>query len=160
MAGEAVRCEEIREVVVFRLGGQRYALPIEAVQEIQQIVAMSEVPESQPGVIGMINLRGDVIPALDLRRSLGMETQEFSLQTPMVIARVSGGLVSLVVDEVEDVAALPIDCLQEPGEYLELAERLIAVCRVDSDLIFLLDPDRLFVRTKPARKRATRRKAE
>lgn len=149
---------EVREAVVFMLGGQRYALPIEAVQEIQQIVAMNEVPETMPGIVGMINLRGEVIPAVDLRRALGMEAREYALQTPMVIARLGSSLVALVVDEVEDVRILPAGSVQAPGEYLDIAERLIGVCRVESELIFLLDPERLLERR--AGKRRTRKKAE
>jgi purine-binding chemotaxis protein CheW len=137
---------EMSEVVVFLLGDQRYALPIEAVQEIQQIVAMNEMPDSTPGVVGMINLRGAVIPAVDVRLLLGMEPRGYGLQTPMVIAKVSGGLVALLVDEVEDVATLPEGCLQPPDGIYEMADRLIGVCRLDAGLIFLLDPDRLIVR--------------
>ncbi len=143
-----------REAVVFLLGGQRYALPIDAVQEIQQIVAMTDVPESAQGVIGMVNLRGDVIPAVDLRRLLKMEAHAFDLQTPMVIARLSGSLVALVVDEVEDVAALPEGCIQGAGEFLELADRLIGVCRLETELVFLLDPEALLVRGGADRGRA------
>jgi chemotaxis signal transduction protein len=147
-----------REAVVFLLGNQRYALPIGAVQEIQQLVAMSEVPETLPGIVGMINLRGVVIPAVDLRRALGMEARSFTLQTPMVVARISGELVALIVDEVEDVALLPEGCMQEPGDFLELADRLIGVCRVDNELIFLLDPERLLPKARS--KRRARKKSE
>ncbi len=165
MAAET-SADPVREAVVFRLGGQSYALPIEAVQEIQQIVAMTDVPETAQGVIGMVNLRGDIVPAVDLRRVLGMETREFGLQTPMIISRLGGSLVALVVDEVEDVAVLPEGCVQDAGDFLELADRLIGLCRLDTDLIFLLDPDRLLARDartpeEPApRKRRTRKKAE
>jgi chemotaxis signal transduction protein len=94
----------------------------------------------------MINLRGAVIPAVDVRLLLGMEPRGYGLQTPMVIAKVSGGLVALLVDEVEDVATLPEGCLQPPDGIYEMADRLIGVCRLDAGLIFLLDPDRLVVR--------------
>jgi chemotaxis signal transduction protein len=159
MDDAAIRTEE-REAVVFMLAGQRYALPIGAVQEIQQICAMSEVPETSPGIIGMINLRGLVIPAVDLRRALGMEALAFALQTPMVIARIGGDLVALVVDEVEDVAALPEGCIQPPGDFLDLADRLIGVCRLDNELVFLLDPARLLARNTAKAKRRTRKKSE
>jgi purine-binding chemotaxis protein CheW len=154
---------QVREMVVFRLGNQRYALPIEAVQEIQQLVAMSDVPESVQGVIGMVNLRGEVIPAVDLRLMLGMKAEPYELQTPMVIARLSGSLVALVVDEVDDVLQIPAGGLQEPDELLELAERLLGVCQLEGGLVFLLDPDRLVVKApqpKAPAKRRSRKKAE
>lgn len=153
---------DVREAVVFVLAGQRYALPITAVQEIQQIVAMNEVPETVRGVVGMINLRGDVIPAIDLRRALGIETAPYQAQTPMVIARVRDSLVALIVDEVEDVSMLPDGCLQHADAMLELADRLIGLCRLDSGLVFLLDPDRLLpdAKAKAAPRKRTRKKAE
>jgi purine-binding chemotaxis protein CheW len=137
---------EVGEAVVFMLAGQRYALPIGAVQEIQQIVSMTDVPDSTPGVVGMVNLRGGVIPAVDMRRLLRMEPRAYDLQTPMIIARVGGGLVALLVDEVEDVVALPSSCLQVPDGIYELADRLLAVCRFEAELIFLLDPEKLVTR--------------
>lgn len=153
----------VREAVVFLLAGQRYALPISAVQEIQQIVAMNDVPETVPGVIGMINLRGAVIPVVDLRRALGLEAGAIVQQTPMVISRVGGSLVALVVDEVEDVALLPEGCFQHADEMLELADRLLGLCRLEGGLVFLLDPDRLLKwksKTAAAPRKRTRKKAE
>lgn len=143
---EGLRLEDINEAVVFVLAGQRYALPIQAVQEIQQIVAMNDVPDSTPGVVGMVNLRGMVIPAVDVRRLLRMESRGYELQTPMIITRLSGGLVALIVDEVEDVVSLPRHSLQAPDGVYEMAERLLAVCRLENELVFLLDPDRLITR--------------
>lgn len=155
---------EIHEAVVFVLAGQRYALPIDAVQEIQQIVAMNEVPETLPGVIGMVNLRGEVIPAVDLRRALALEAAPIGVQTPMIIARVTGSLVALVVDEVEDVVPLPPGALQDAGDILPLSDRLIGLCRLDSGLVYLLDPDRLLggkpEKPKAAPRKRTRKKAE
>jgi len=62
----------------------------------------------------MVNLRGHVIPAVDLRQIVGMPTQDYTLETPMIICRVRGQLIALVVDQVEDVIELPAGCLQGP----------------------------------------------
>ena len=83
-------CDMIERVVAFFLGGQRYALPIERVREIQQIVAFSEVPAGGAGVVGMVNLRGLVIPAIDMRRLVGLEPRAYTLETPMIIAEIRG----------------------------------------------------------------------
>ncbi|MDA3937367.1 MAG: chemotaxis protein CheW, partial [Actinomycetota bacterium] len=58
---------DIDKMIVFVMQGQSYALPIAVVQEIQQIVEMAEVPSSVASVVGMVNLRGIVIPAVDMR---------------------------------------------------------------------------------------------
>ncbi len=163
---------DIREVVVFALAGQRYALPIGAVQEIQQIVAMSEVPGSTPGLVGMVDLRGEVIPVVDARRLLGMEPAPYALDTPMIIARAGSALIALVVDEVDDVVTLAPGCVQAPGEVYEFADRLLGVCRLEGGFVFLLDPVRLLghaeaacaptqphAAPKPKPKKRTRKKA-
>ena len=130
-------------IVAFHLGGQRYAVPIDAVQEIQQIVAFSEVPASGGAVVGMVNLRGTVIPALDARTLIGLEPEEFHVDTPMIICRTRGQLVALIVDRVEDVLSVPPDCLQAPPSMHDLASRLIGVCHLDDDLVYVFDIESL-----------------
>lgn len=133
----------VDQIVAFFLGGQRYAVPIERVQEIQQIVAFSAVPESRASVVGMVNLRGEVIPAVDVRRIVGLPVQEYSLETPMIICRHEGQLVALIVDEVQDVLDLPEGCVQEAPSLNALSSSMIGVARLDDGLAYLLDLDRL-----------------
>ena len=130
-------------VVAFMLGGQRYGLPIDCVNEIQQIVAFTDVPEDGSAVIGMVNLRGNVIPAVDMRRLVGLEEAERTLETPMIIVRTDGQVVSLIVDEVQDVVDLPDGCLQAPPPLHALAPKMIGVCPMPDGLINLLDIDAL-----------------
>lgn len=140
---EEAEAYSIQRVVAFFLAEQRYALPIERVQEIQQIVAFSEVPGGGGGVVGMVNLRGNVIPAVDLRRLLGMPHQEYTLETPMIICRKEGDFVALVVDEVLDVIELPEGCLQEPPAINAMASKTVGVARMNDGLIYVLDLDSL-----------------
>jgi purine-binding chemotaxis protein CheW len=136
-------CDYVERAVAFFLGGQRYALPIDRVQEIQQIVAFSEVPGGGSGVVGMVNLRGHVIPAVDLRRIVGLQPEEYTLETPMIICRIKGQLVALVVDEVQDVMQLPDGCLQAAPPMHALSSKMIGVARLPDGLIYLLDLDLL-----------------
>jgi purine-binding chemotaxis protein CheW len=136
-------CESVARVIAFFLGGQRYALPIERVREIQQIVAFSEVPSGKAGVVGMVNLRGQVIPAVDMRRLVGLDPNEYTLETPMVIAEVRGDVLALIVDEVQDVFELPEDCLQAAPALHELSANMIGIACLSDGLIYVLDIDRL-----------------
>lgn len=141
--GENVLAPAIDKMVVFLLADQRYSIAITSVQEIQQIVAFSDVPSTGQGLVGMVNLRGNVIPALDIRLLLGMPPLQYHLDTPMVICRSHDQLVALIVDEVEDVVALPEGCLAAPPQMHGLADRMIGVCRMENHLVYLLDVDRL-----------------
>lgn len=140
---ETDRFAGIERIVVFMLEGQRYGLPIAVVQEIQQIVALSEIPDESGAVVGVINLRGAVVPVMDLRRMLGMAQKDYDLQTPMVFVRSPRGMVSLVVDEVEDVVEVPEGSMQSASEVFALADRLVGVCRLDSGPVFVMDIERL-----------------
>lgn len=131
----------IAQVVVFYLGGQRYALPIDRIQEIQQIVELSEVPSGGRGIVGMVNLRGDVIPAVDLRSMVGMPSEEYTLETPMIICRVTDHLVALIVDEVQDVVDLPSGCVQSASPMHGLSAKMLGVARLGDGLVYVLDLD-------------------
>lgn len=140
---DADSCIFVERAVAFFLAGQRYALPIDRVNEIQQIVAFSEVPSGGSSVVGMVNLRGNVIPAIDLRRLVGLEPCEYTLETPMIITWTRGQTVALIVDEVQDVLELPEGCLQGAPPLHALSSKMIGVCRMSDGLIYLLDVDLL-----------------
>lgn len=131
------------QAVVFYLSGQQYAITIDRVQEIQQIVAFSEVPSGGLGVVGMVNLRGHVIPAVDLRQLVGMPSEEYSLETPMIVCRIGAQLVALVVDEVQDVIEFPEGCLQAAPPMHALSSKMIGVARLNDGLVYVLDLDLL-----------------
>jgi purine-binding chemotaxis protein CheW len=138
-----VSSEGIDRAVAFVLAGQLYAIPIERVSEIQQIVAFSDTSHQGSAVVGMVNLRGHVIPAVDMRTLVGFEAQPYTLETPMIIVSVAGHTVALIVDEVQDVVELPPGCMQPVPPLHALASRMIGVCNVPEGLLNLLDIDRL-----------------
>lgn len=140
---EPARTELSGRIVVFVLDGQRYALPIEIVQEIQQIVAISALPEASPAVVGVVNLRGDVVPVVDLRLLVGLPGAEYGLQTPMVFAHTAKGLVALLVDEVEDVVEITAGSTQAPSRMYALSDLLSCVVRLADGIVFVFDIDRL-----------------
>lgn len=142
-------CLLLERIVAFHLGSQRYAFPIGCVREIQQIVAFSEVPSGGAGIIGMVNLRGLIIPALDVRHLVGMEPREYTLETRMIIADVHGEKMALIVDEVQDVFELPPDCLQDVPALHQLSAMMIGVARLEDGLVYLLDIDRLLAAFAP-----------
>ncbi|MBN2405022.1 MAG: purine-binding chemotaxis protein CheW [Coriobacteriia bacterium] len=131
----------LTQVIIFLMDGQRYALPIESVQEIQQIVEFTPVPGTTPALAGMIDLRGTVVPLIALRLILGLPSAPFQLETPLVFARVKERLVAYIVDEVVDVIDMSGTSLQPPSELYALSERLLGVSRLADGLLFVLDPE-------------------
>jgi purine-binding chemotaxis protein CheW len=131
------------QAVTFTLGGQLYGLPIEVVQEIQQLVEFTPMPDVAPALVGLVDIRGAVVPAIDLRVLVGMESRPMTLQTPMVFCRVRGHVVCLIVDGVEDVVDLPDGGLQPPSGLYSISDRMLGMCRLPQGLLLMLDIERL-----------------
>ncbi len=141
--GDVTVADSLERAVTFTLDGQLYGLPIEVVQEIQQLVEFTPLPDTAAWLVGLIDLRGSVIPAIDLRLLLGLAPREFTLETPMVFCRVRGHVVCFIVDGVEDVVDLPADGLQPPTSLYSMADRMIGMCRLPQGLVLMFDIDRL-----------------
>ena len=134
---------DVARAVTFRLAGQLYGLRIEDIQEIQQIAELLPLPDSHPALVGLIEIRGRVVPAIDLRLLVGLEAAPYSLETPMIFCRVRDQLVCLIVDTVEDVVELPPEGIQPPSSLYALADRMLGTCKLAQGLALLLDVERL-----------------
>ena len=96
-----------RQLVVFQLGEEEFAADIQHVQEIVRLEATTRVPHAPPGVEGVMNLRGEVLPVLDLRRRFGLAPRPHDESTRVVVARVGRERAGLIVDGVSEVLRIP-----------------------------------------------------
>ncbi|MDY0340148.1 MAG: chemotaxis protein CheW [Coriobacteriia bacterium] len=133
----------IDRAVAFRLEGQLYGLPIDVVREIQQLAELLPLPDDDPALVGLIELRGTVVPVLDLRILVGLPEVSYSLETPMVFCTAGTYQVCLIVDSVEDVVDLPPDGIRPPSTVYTLADRMLGTVRLEQGVLILLDIDRL-----------------
>jgi purine-binding chemotaxis protein CheW len=138
--------EQQLQLVTFGLGGEEFAVDILAVQEINRMMNLTRVPQSPPEVEGVINLRGKIIPVIDLRKRFGLATAEHSEQSRIIVVEVHGRVLGFIVDRVSEV-------LRISSRIVEPAPKM--VCSVDSDfiagvgklqdrLLILLDLGKLF----------------
>lgn len=95
------------QLVVMRLGSEDYGVEISHVREIIRMQRITEVPQVPAFVEGIINLRGSVIPVVDLRKRFGLAAAETSAETRIVVVDVSGHTVGLIVDAVSEVITVP-----------------------------------------------------
>jgi purine-binding chemotaxis protein CheW len=131
--------ETVRQVCTFRLGGQLFGLDVLNVQEVMRSQAITPVPLAHPVVRGLINLRGEVVTALDLGRRLGIsEAKGVSMN---VVVRYSQGVGSLLVDEVGDVLDIDQETCEEPPSTLEasMRELITKVVKLKEGLLLVLD---------------------
>jgi purine-binding chemotaxis protein CheW len=138
---------EIREIQVacFRLGEDIYAVDIMRIREIIRPLKLAALPRAPLFVEGVVNLRGDVIPVLDLRKRFAMPVRELDQNSRLLIVALAGRTLGIVVDEVTEVITVPVAHIKPPPQVTHGlgAEYLIGVCLVQDDLVMLLDPDRL-----------------
>jgi purine-binding chemotaxis protein CheW len=95
-------------LVFFRLGEQRYALRLDAVDRVIRAVAVTPVPETPAFVLGLVNLAGQLLPVFSLRRCLGLPDRPIRPEDQFVIARTSRLTVAMVVDEMQGVRTLDV----------------------------------------------------
>lgn len=108
--------EQVTEqLVVMRLGGEDYGLGIISVQEIIRMQNITKVPQAPPYVEGIINLRGSVIPVIDLRARFNLAASENSADTRIVVVEVEGNTVGLVVDAVTEVITVESKAIEPVG---------------------------------------------
>jgi purine-binding chemotaxis protein CheW len=129
--------------LTFRLHGGDYALVVSDVLEVLSMVALAHVPEAPPWLAGMLNLRGRVVPVIDLRLRLGFPARPIGLETPVIVAQCASRPVGLIVDEVIEVLTLAADALSASDELAGAAHPVLAVARTAERLILLLDLQRL-----------------
>jgi purine-binding chemotaxis protein CheW len=138
---------DIREIQVacFRLGEDIYAVDIMRIREIIRPQKLAALPKAPVFMEGVLNLRGVVIPVVDLRKRFDMPPREDDRNRRLLILALAGCTLGIVVDEVTEVITVPVANLKPPPQVTHGvgAEYLVGVCLVEDDLVMLLDPDRL-----------------
>ncbi len=136
--------EEV-QLAVFKVAGEKYALDIMRIKEIQRFQAVTRIPKAPEFIEGVINLRGAVIPIVDMRKRLDLVVTEPTKKTRIVIANVSGKIVGILVDEVNevirvsrsDIGAAPALARGIGSEYI------VGVVKRKDELLLLLDFDKI-----------------
>src|SRR3954471_8261692 len=156
---------ELQQFVGFRVGQQSYALPISAVREIVRppqgvpgepglgLTACSEItaiPQSPPHVAGVMNLRGRILPVIDLRRRFS-QAAESSPKNRVLVVAVDGKLIGLLVDAASEVFKVaPEDIEPSPKLFGDSNERYVTgVAKHLGRLVILLDVDKLLPESEP-----------
>ncbi|MEW6115405.1 MAG: chemotaxis protein CheW [Nitrospirota bacterium] len=136
---------DILQLVTFNLGSEEYAVDILKVQEINRMKEITRVPNSPAYVEGVINLRGKVIPVVNLRKKFGLPEREDDGQARIMIMDIQGITMGLVVDAVSEVLRIPIDTVEPtPPMASNISTEFIkGIAKLEERLIILLDMDRL-----------------
>jgi purine-binding chemotaxis protein CheW len=133
------------QVVSFALGSEEYGVDIAQVQEINRMVTITHVPRAPHFMEGVINLRGQLIPIIDLRTRFGMPRAEHTKNTRIVVTEIGTKRVGMVVDSVSEVLRIPVEQIEDAPDMISGVdtEYIRGVGKLGDRLIIMLDLARI-----------------
>ena len=139
---------ELLQLVTFSTGDEEFGVDILKVQEIILPMAITKVPKAPEFVEGVINLRGKVIPVIDLRRRFGLKPKEQDKYTRIIVIEINQMIVGFVVDSISEVLRIPASTVEPTPPVVAgiESEYISGVGKLEDRLLILLDLDRLLSR--------------
>lgn len=140
----------LNEFLTFRLGSEEYGIDILKVQEIRGYDAITQIANSPEFIKGVVNLRGIIVPIIDMRIKFKLGKAEYDQFTVVIILNVSGRVMGIVVDGVSDVISLGMDQLRPTPEFGSVidTEYIKGLGTVDERMLILLDIEKLMGSTE------------
>ena len=120
---ETAETSRTKQYVILNLAEECYGVDIQSVQGIEKMKKVTRVPQAPDCIEGVMNLRGEIIPVMNLRKTFDIEDQEYDDHTRIVIIRIEDSQVGLIVDEVREVLELhdeAIESMQDIGQRVDL----------------------------------------
>ena len=140
--------EKELQVVGFRIGRETFGLPISIVREIVRVPEITAVPNAPDYIEGVINLRGRIIPIVDLRKRFGQKSVETSKKNRIVVVELGSRAFGLIVNSASEVMRIPPSEIEEPNNVFQEGELdfVTGVGKVKGRLVILLDVSKILKR--------------
>lgn len=135
---------EVLQIVTFKLDDEEYGVDILKVQEINRMTEITAMPKAPFSVEGVINLRGKVIPVINLRKKFGLGEKDIDSQSRIIVVD-TGSTVGLIVDSVSEVLRISSEIIEPPPPITGGmgSEYIMGIGKLEDRLIILLDIDKL-----------------
>ncbi|MEW6698039.1 MAG: chemotaxis protein CheW [Bacillota bacterium] len=142
-----MRGSQEEQIVVFQLMEQVYGIDINAVYEIIRMESITKIPRTPHFVEGVINLRGRIIPVIDLGVRFGLGQNERTQASRIIIVEVSGQTVGMIVDSVQEVLRIPVNSIEPPPPVVNGVDAayLRGIAILEERLIVLLDQNKILM---------------
>ncbi len=142
----------ILQLVTFKLGAEEFGVDILKVQEINKMMSITKIPNAPAFIEGVINLRGKIIPIVDLRKRLGFRDQPYDKSTRIIFVELDGLVLGFIVDSVSEVLRIPGNTIEPPPSMVAgiESEYIEGVGKLDERLLILLELKKIF--SSPERK--------
>jgi len=140
---EKQKSEEVKQYVTFLVGDETYGVSVMKVQSINEMIEITHVPKARAFIKGVINLRGSVIPVIDMRKKFSLSPKDYDSFTVILIVEVNERLIGMIVDSVSDVVNIPLSDIQKDINYSAKVDTssIEGIGRIGESLIVLLDVD-------------------
>ena len=140
---EVAKASDELKLIVFKLGREEYGLDILRVQEIKRLMNITRVPSTPSYIRGVINLRGSVLPVIDLRTRLNLPENELTDAARIVVVLVNDNIVGFIVDEVVEVTTMSRDNVEAVNSLSSgiSSEYFSGIAKAENRLFILLNPE-------------------
>jgi purine-binding chemotaxis protein CheW len=141
--------KELLQLVSFKIADEEFGVDILSVQEINRMSQITQVPNTPDFIEGVINLRGRIIPVIDLRVKLGMARKEHGKNTRIVVVELKGQTLGFIVDEVSEVLRIPKEITEAPPEMIGSVDSdyITSIGKLEDRLLILLDLEKIISTT-------------
>lgn len=143
---------KILQLVTFKLENEEFGVDILKVQEINKMMNITKIPNAPSFIEGVINLRGKIIPIIDLRKRLGFHNRVYDKSTRIIVVELDGLVLGFIVDSVSEVLRIPGNTIEPPPSIVAGIESdyIEGVGKLDDRLLILLELKKIFA--SPERK--------
>ena len=134
-----------KRIIIFNLGENIYGIDIQKVQEIMKVPVVTEIPTEFEYILGVINLRGKVIPVINLRKKIGLEEKDISENTKIIILKEGETTYGLLVDGISEVEKITRDMMETPTNAFSESERefIDSIVKMKKKILILLNIKRV-----------------
>ena len=138
---QTIVSEKLLQLVSFKIGDAEFGVDILRVQEINKMMELTVVPNTASFIEGVVNLRGRIIPVLNLRSRLGLEVKKYDSETRIIVVDLEDKTIGFIVDEVKEVLRIPKSITEQPPEIVSGVDSdyITAIGKLEDRLLILLD---------------------
>jgi purine-binding chemotaxis protein CheW len=142
--------QELLQLVSFKIGEEEFGVDILKVQEINRMSQITKVPNTPEFIEGVINLRGRIIPVIDMRVKLGMMKKEHGKNTRIVVVELSGQTVGFIVDEVNEVLRISKEITEAPPDIVGgvNSDYITSIGKLEDRLLILLELEKILSKSE------------
>ena len=134
------------QIVCFKIGKEEYGIDILKVQEILNLPKITALPKAIDFILGVIDLRGKILPIIDLGKRFGIEMRKTSKSARAIVVKIKGKEVGLAIDSVSHVVKVESDDIEPPPAIVKgiSGRYIVGIAKVDEEFVVILDIDQIF----------------